>query len=143
MRAKTTWNQLKQSKKVVKQLETTRNFKIGEIWNFLLPFIFHISSPNTQFKRFGPKSITFPSQTLHVPYFEHIDFKCLICFWELWAQIPKFGHFRPKSMKFLILTKFCLYSISKVLISNLRLVFETFLPISPNLGILDQKVSIF
>ena len=38
--------------------------------------------------------------------------------------MPKFGHFGPKSINFLILTKFCLYPILKVLISNLTLLFE-------------------
>ena len=41
-RAKTT------SPKNSKQPKTTQNFKSGEIWNFLLAFVFQISSPNGQ-----------------------------------------------------------------------------------------------
>ena len=40
--------------------------------------------------------------------------------------MPKFGHFGPKSINLLILTKFRQYHFSKVLISNLTLVFENF-----------------
>ena len=40
--------------------------------------------------------------------------------------MPKFGHFGPKSVNFLILAKFRMYPISKVLISNLILVFGKF-----------------
>ena len=31
-----------------KPAETTKNFKTGEIWNFLLAFVFQISSKNVQ-----------------------------------------------------------------------------------------------
>ena len=57
--------------------------------------------------------------------------------------MPKFGHFGPKSINFLILTKFCMYPILDVLVLNLALAFENFEPKFPNLGILDQKLSIF
>ena len=46
--------------------------------------------------------------------------------------MPKFGHFRPKSISSLILAKFHMYSISNVLISDLTLVFESFESKSPN-----------
>ena len=41
-------NQPKTQKKIVKQPETTQNFKIGETWNFLPDFVCQISSPNAQ-----------------------------------------------------------------------------------------------
>ena len=69
---------------------------------------------------------------MHVPYFECTDFKVLICFWKFLVQRPKFGHFEPKNINFLVLTKFCMYPISntklylypmsKVLISNLTFI---------------------
>ena len=86
-------------KKNVKRSKTTQNFKIGEICNFLLAFVFQIST-----------------------------------------QKPKFGHFGPKSINFLILTKFRMYSILDMLISNLSFVFENYVPKCINLGILGQKV---
>ena len=57
--------------------------------------------------------------------------------------MPKFEHFRPKSFNFLILTKFPMYPILNMQISNLSFVFENFEPKCPNLGIFDQKVSTF
>ena len=51
----------------------------------------------------------------------------------------KFGYFESISINFLIITKFCLYPISKVLISNLTFAFENFKPKSPNFSILDRK----
>ena len=39
--------------------------------------------------------------------------------------------------------KFRMYLISKVLISNLTLIFKKFEPKSPNLGIFDQKIPKF
>ena len=54
--------------------------------------------------------------------------------------MPKFGHFGPKSMSILILTKF---PILNVLISNLSFVFKNIGPKSENVGILGQKVSTF
>ena len=75
----------------------------------------------------------------HVTFFECADFKFAICFWKLRAEIPKFGHFVPKSINSLILTKFRVYSFSKVLILNLTLVFKNVEPKCPNLGNLNQK----
>ena len=46
--AKKSQNQPKQPKKIAKRPETTQNFKTGEIWNFLLAFVFQISSKNVQ-----------------------------------------------------------------------------------------------
>lgn len=40
---------------------------------------------------------------LQVAYFDGAYFKSVICFQKFWAQIPKFGHFGPKSTDFLIL----------------------------------------
>ena len=48
---------------------------------------------------------------------------------------------RPKSIDLLILTKFRMYPIFNVLISNLSLVFESFVPKYLNLGILGQDVA--
>ena len=45
---------------------------------------------------------------------------------RLLRQILNVGRFGPKSMNFLILTKFCMYPISNVLILNLTLAFENF-----------------
>ena len=58
--AKTTRNQKKRPPKIVKQPETSQIFKIGEIWNFLLAFVFQTSSPNPQIWVFGPRSINIP-----------------------------------------------------------------------------------
>ena len=45
---KTSRSQPKQPKKITKRPEMILNFKIGEIWNFLLAFLSQILSPNTQ-----------------------------------------------------------------------------------------------
>ena len=79
------------------------------------------------------------NEILHVPYFKDTDFKCNIDFQKFWVKIPKIGHFGPKSINFLILTKFCMYSISTVLISNMLFVLKDFELKSPNLGILGQE----
>ena len=50
-----------------------------------------------------------------------------------------FGHFRPKSNSFLILMKFCLYRVSKVLILKLPFVFKNLCPKSINFGIFGPK----
>ena len=78
-----------------------------------------------------------------VSYFKCPDFRSNFGFWKLWAQIPKYGHFGPKSINCLILTKFHMYPISNVLISNLTLVFENFELKSLNLSILGQEVLSF
>ena len=94
-----------------------------------------------KFKPFGPKSITFlifkdnPACTLFR--------RCWSCFPKFWAQRPKFGHFGLKLINVLILTKFPLYPISQVLISNLTFVFQNFEPKCPNVGLLVQKVLTF
>ena len=90
----------------------------------------------------GKEVSTFESfnKILPVTYFEGADFKSDICFQKFLAQIPKYKNFGPKTITLLILMKFCLYAISKVLISNLTLVFEKFEPKSPNMGILGQNV---
>ena len=98
--AKMTQNQPIRPKKIAKQPGTTQNFEIRIIFNQLLLF-------------------------------------------SLRVQVSKFGRFGSKSINFLILTKFCVYSISKILISNLTFVFERFQPKFPNLGIMGQKVLIF
>ena len=62
-------------------------------------------------------------EILHEPYFEKADFISDIRFGTVWAQMLKIGHSEPKSINFLILATFCLYNISKVLISNLTFSF--------------------
>ena len=51
----------------------------------------------------------------------------------------KLEHFGSKSINFLALTKFWLYPVSKVLISNQTFVFENFKPKLPNFGVVLQK----
>ena len=58
-------------------------------------------------------------------YFQDLDFKSEIAFWKFLAQIPKFRHFGPKSIDSLILSKFRMYPVSNVLISDLTLL-QTF-----------------
>ena len=120
-------NQPKGFKKIAKRHKTTQSFKIGKIWNFLLAFIFQTSSP-IAFWAFLAKiySLYNLNETFHVPYFEGTDFKFEIGFQKFCGEIPKFAHFDPKNINFLILTKFCLNPISNVLISNLTFVFENF-----------------
>ena len=104
---KTSRNHPKRSKtsrndprKIAKQPETTQNFEIGEIWNFLLVFVFRISCPNAQIQAF-------------------------------WAKKYQLSN---------LLTKFSVYPISKVLISNLAFVSQNVELKCPILGILGQKV---
>ena len=71
----------------------------------------------------------------HVLCFEGTDFKSDIRLSKVWAKMPKFGYFEPKSINFLILIFsiisqinliFFIYPISKILISNLKFVLENF-----------------
>ena len=57
--------------------------------------------------------------------------------------MSNFEHFEPKRINFLVLTKFRLYPISKVMISNLTFVFQNCEHKCPNFGILRQKVLTF
>ena len=57
--AKMRQNQPKRPPKIVKQPEMTQSFKIGEICNFVLAFVFQILSPNAQILAFWAKSINF------------------------------------------------------------------------------------
>ena len=121
----------------------------------LLIFKLRVQMP--KFGLSGPKSFNFLILAKFRMYsiLNVLILKFIICLWKFWAQMPNvwlflkalspnaFGHFGPKSISSLILTKFRMYHISKVLISNLTLVFKNFEPKSPNLGILSQKVSAF
>ena len=54
------------AQKLAKRLETTQNFKIisknhFEIWNFVLAFVFQVSSPNAQIWVFWPKKCQLPN----------------------------------------------------------------------------------
>ena len=82
----------------------------------------------SKLEHFGPKKyeISNLNEISHVSYFEGAYFKFDIRFWKCWAQMPKSGHLGPKSINVLILIKFCLYPILKILISNLTMVFENF-----------------
>ena len=110
-----------------------------QIW-YLVSKIF---SPNSQIWAFWAKKsqLSNLNEMWHLPYFKSANFKSGICFRKFRAKIPKSVHVGPKSIHFLILTKFYLYPISKVLISNLTFVFEKFEPKSPNVGILGQNAS--
>ena len=83
------------------------------------------------------------NKILLAPYFEGSDFKSGIGFQKVLAQLSRSRHFRPKRTNFLILTKFCINSFSKVLIWNLTLVMKNLEPKCPNLGIFDQNVPFF
>ena len=96
-RLKTSWTD---PKNIAKWPEVIQNFKIWEIWNFLLAFVSQISSSNPQI-------------------------------WVFWVK--KYQLSNP-------FMKFFLYSIFKVLILHLTLVFNNFGHKSPNMGILGQKV---
>ena len=101
--------------KIAKRPKTTQNFKSGEIWNFYEIFL--------------------------KAYFEDADFKSDNSFRKFRTYVPKFRHFGPKSINFLILMKFRIFPILNVLISNLALVFENVEPKFPNMGIFGQKAS--
>ena len=58
-RAETSQNQPKRPKKIAKRPETTQNFKIREVWHFLMAFVFQASSPNPKFGYFWSISINF------------------------------------------------------------------------------------
>ena len=114
-------------KKIVKQPETSQIFKIGEIRNFLLAFVFQTSSPNPQIWVFEPRSINFLIFHVACTLFRRWWFQIWHCFSKLRAQMPKFGHFESKHIKFLTLTKFrrCLFQIwnwfSNILNPNLQI----------------------
>ena len=71
--------------------------------------------------------------------FESADFKFDVRFVKFRAQISKYGHLDQKVSTFYS----WLYSISKMLISCLKIVFKNFRPKSPNLDIFVQKVLTF
>ena len=103
--------------KIMKRPTTIQIFKIEEIWNFLIAFIFQILSPYAQIRVSWAKRYQFSNlnQILLVPYFENADFKSDICFRKFQDQILKFGRFGPKSI---ILKKiFYIYPYSTVVIS--------------------------
>ena len=99
------------------------NFEVADFKSEIGFRIFLSSNPQIwafwvkKYKRFNLKEI------MPAFDFEGSDIKSDICFQKLRAQIPKFEHFGPKRINFLILTKFSLYAISKVLISNLIFAF--------------------
>ena len=67
---------------VVKQPEMTQNFKIGEVWNLLLAFVFQICSPSAHIWAFRAKKYRLSNlnQTLYVSNLVGVDFKSDICF---------------------------------------------------------------
>ena len=77
------------------------------------------------------------NEILPASYFEGADFKSDIRFRKFRAQIPKFGGFGPKSIKFLNLIKlFYFYLNSTVVISII-----TFEQKSATVGIMGQNQS--
>ena len=64
--------------------------------------------------------------TRNNPKFQNSDNFQLAFVFQSSSQSVQIWAFWVKSINFLILTKFCLYSISKILISNLTFVFESF-----------------
>ena len=58
-RMKTTQKQPKQPPKIIKRPKTTQIVNVGEIWNFLLAFVFQVLSRNAKFGYFERKSINF------------------------------------------------------------------------------------
>ena len=127
--------------KLLKRPKTTPNFKIGEIQSFLLAFVFQTLCPNAQFWVFGVK--TYQRSNLLTKFSLSFILKVLILnlkiSLKIRAHMSTFGHFRSKSINFIILAKFCTYLIPNVLISNLTFVFENFETESRNMGIQGQK----
>ena len=110
--AKTTQNQPKQPYKIAQQPETRQHFKIEDIWKFLLAFLFQALSPNLGF--WAKK---YQLSDLQRNFCLHPIWKFMISNLALFFKNfePKcHGHFEPKSIKFLILTKFCLYPVLSV-----------------------------
>ena len=68
-----------------------------------------ILSPNSQILAFQFKNYQLSNlnEILPLPYSKGADFKSNICFRKVQGQIPKFEHFGPKRIHFLILMKFC------------------------------------
>lgn len=83
---KTSWNQLKRPQKIAKRPKTTQSFKIREIWNILLIFVFQILDLNAQIWLYWMKTfiITFPifKQNFACTYSKGTDFKSNISFWK-------------------------------------------------------------
>ena len=114
-------------------------------WSQIWHLFSKILNPNVQIwvfwvKKYSPSNLNKMSL---VPYFEGAGLKSDICFPKFWAQMPKPGHFGPKSINFLILMKFCLYPGSKVLISNQTFVFKNSKTKFPDFGVLSKKNPIF
>ena len=87
-------------------------------WSQIWHLFSKILSPNAQFWAFWVKKYWLSN--LNELYLWHdsqgADFKSDIRFQKVWAGTSKLGLFRPKDINFLILTKFCLCLVSKVLI---------------------------
>ena len=81
-----------------------KKFKIGEFWNFLLAFNFWTFSPNAQIWAIWTKK--YWHSNLNKISLECVNLIFFISFSNFWAHIPKFGHFGPKNINFLTLTKF-------------------------------------
>ena len=136
---KTTQNESKPAetsrKKTPKRPTTTQNFKIGKILIFCSSFCFPNIERKFQIWAFWAKKYQFYNlkEILPLLYFENLSFVIA----KFRFQIPRSGHWRVKSINFLILRNFFSRNpIFKVLISNLRLVFEDYEPKCPNLVIL-------
>ena len=121
--AKTNRNKPKRPKKNCKTIESKTYCPNAQIWVFWA-------------KKY---QLSILSRKFACSLFRMCWFQVWHWFWKFLEQIPGYGHFLSKSINFLILTKFCLYPISKALISNL-----TFWPSeSPSSSISEQKVLTF
>ena len=74
---------------------------------------------------------------------EGANFRFDFCFWKFPAQIPKFTHFGPKSMNFVILNEILSQPNFEGADFKSDFSFRIFKAKSSNMGILDQKVLTF
>ena len=156
-RPETSQNDPKLANTTKKNCETTRNNpKFQNSDNFQLAFVFQSSSQSVQIWAFWVKSINFLILTKFCLYSisKILISNLTFVFESFQSKFPNLGIMGQKVLIFkywqnlayaksLILTKFCLYPVLKVLISSLKIVFEKFLPKFPNLSILDQQTQTF
>ena len=118
-------------KTIAKRPETTQNYKIGEISNFLLAFIFQTSSPNAQIWVFWAKKYQlfnlfnkiclYPILKMLISSLTLFFQICLaqISIWNKLVSHLKFEHFGPETVNLLILIKFCTRHLLSVVLSSL------------------------
>ena len=116
-RPETSQNDTKLANTTKKNCEATRNNpKFQNSDNFQLAFAFQSSSQSVQIWAFWVKKYQLSNlnKILPVLYFQDTDFKSDICFRKFLVQIPKFGHYGPKSINFQILAKSRICQISNL-----------------------------